>query len=325
MQPPTAPQLVCPYILLAYVPLTCPADVVANGSETASLTKRVDEHQNTVNSILEKFKEYLMAEVSNRDKLEKQVNQFQYTLKEVKGRVGVLEPKFKAMLGDMDKLETDVDEIRNDNSFMSATTKSDSGPTSFFQDQIERLGSSVQVLTKKLKELEADVDMHRMVINELNEKTNKSDGLKSEHGWPVVQPVQGDGWATSNGDSDGWVASSSNGHGKAVDKSEALDVVRLDIKVVSHTFYSQRWRGGITDRFPRLTERVGERDPALAANTGQWDRREARHRQLPNARSAVREISQLLEGHRGIGAWQRLRRSRMGNARSSCVPSRVLR
>ena len=305
--------------------LTCPADVAATGSDIASLTKRVDEHQNTVNSILEKFKEYLMAEVSKRDKLEKQVNQFQYTLKEVNGRVGVLEPKFKAMLGDMDKLETDVDEIRNDNSFMSATTKGDSGPTSFFQDQIERLGSSVQAAMKKLKELEGDVDMHRMVINKLNEKTNKSDDLKSEHGWPVVQPVQGDGWATSNGNNDGWVASSSNGDGKAVDRGEALDIVRLDTKLVSHTFYSQPWRGGIADRFPRLTERVGERARALAANTGQCYRREARHRQLPNSRGAVREVSQLLERDRGIGGRQRLRISRMGNARSSFVPPRVLR
>jgi archaellum component FlaC len=197
------------------------ANVTANGSDTASLKKRVDEHQDTVNAILERFNEYLMSEVSKRDKLEKQVNEFQYLLKNVKGRVGVLESKFKAMVGDMDELEVAVNDVRNDNSFMSATTKGDSGPTSFFQDQIERLGSSVQAAMKKLKELEGDVDMHRVIINELNQNA-KSDGLKFEQRRAVAKSAEGDGWATS-----------STNNGKAVGRSEDFDMVELHRKVVS--------------------------------------------------------------------------------------------
>ena len=199
------------------------ANVTANGSDTASLAKRVDEHQDAVNAILEKFNEYLMTEISKREELEKRVNQFQYVLREVKGRVGVLEPKFKGMQTDMDDLEGAVAEVRNDNSFMAATTQHASGPSGFFQDQIERLGGSVKAAMTKLKELEGDVDMHRMIINELNSKA-ESDGSKFDH-----QNPGGDGWATS----------SSNANGKAVSKSETADVAQFYAKVVSCTFYLQ--------------------------------------------------------------------------------------
>ena len=201
------------------------ANVTANGRDTASLAKRVDEHQDTVNAILEKFNEYLMTEISKHEELEKRVNQFQYVLREVKGRVGVLEPKFKGMQTDMGELEGAVAEVRNDNSFMAATTQNASGPSGFFQDRIERLGGSVKAVTKKLKELEGDVDMHRMIINELNSKA-KSDGSKFDQGWEVAQNGEGNGWATS----------SSNRNGKAVSKSEAADVAQFYAKVVSCGF-----------------------------------------------------------------------------------------
>lgn len=199
----------------------CHAEVTSSGNDTASLKKRVEEHQNTVEAILKKFNEYLTAETSKREELASQVNRFQFVLRELKGRVGVLEPKFKAMLSDMDKVEADVEEIRNDNSFMSVTTQNANGPSSFFQDQIEKLGRNVEAIKKKLKGLEGDVDMHRVVINELNQNAN-NDGLTSVQQWGVSSVVE-----------DG-------GSGKASSRSDVFDAVDLCRRVVSATFPSFR-------------------------------------------------------------------------------------
>lgn len=198
------------------------ANVTANVGNIVGLKKRVDEHQETVNAILEKFNEYLMAEISKRGEVEKRVNQFQFVLREVKGRVGALEPKFKGIQTDMDDVEAKVDDIRKDSSFLSATSKNKGGPSDFFQDQIEKLGRIVGTAMKKLKELEGDVDTHRMIINELNSKTT-SDGSRFNQGWAVAQNPEANGWVTSLGSG-----------GKAVaGKSEDFNVAEFHFKMVS--------------------------------------------------------------------------------------------
>lgn len=137
-------------------------------SDAILLEKQVREHQGTVIEILEKFNEHLQAETKKREEQSKQFTEVQGVLKNIKGRTGYLESKFKTLAVDFDELEVSVQSIRNQNGFAAATTNnSNTGLSQSIADRIEKLQSG-------LKSAQADVDTHRTLLNELGEQAGSA-------------------------------------------------------------------------------------------------------------------------------------------------------
>lgn len=147
--------------------------------------------------ILEKFNEHLTAGVTKHEELSKQVNELQYTLKNVKGRTGVLESKFKAMAADMDEVEMGLQSVRNGDGSKAASTKTaETDLTHYVSDKMEKLEAD-------LKAVQGDVDMHRVVINEFSEANRPRPGSDQNMQWRDSWPANNDGWTVgSNGTSD---------------------------------------------------------------------------------------------------------------------------
>lgn len=173
--------------------LTTPIDFTAATNDTTAVEKKVIEHQDTVTKILEKFNEHLSSGATKQEELGKQFTEIQGVLKNVKGRTGVLESKFKTIAVDVSELEMDVQKTRNEKGSMAATTNTkNAGLPKFVHDRIEKLQAG-------LKTVEADVDTHRALLNEL--------GQNDRDKW-VNGGIQS-GWNASNLDTAEWAVSSS--------------------------------------------------------------------------------------------------------------------
>lgn len=271
--------------------LTSPQDFATNVSDTAALEK-VTNLQDTVRQLLEKFNEELSIEVAKREALSKQATEIQYGLKNVKGRTGALEAKFKTMSEDIDELEVTVQGIRNENGFMAATTNtSDAGLATYVYDRIDKLEAGVTGIDKlqaSINSLRADVEMHRVVLNDM--------GQKHEAGW--VNGGNQNGWGGSRDDDDsdwavaaaannenGWANASSSDGGRTVGKSEMPDA-QLLMKVVSSLFRDKSRSRHVANNVSCLDE-DGEGDESLQGSQGD----ESPDRQLFNSRYAVRDVS----------------------------------
>ena len=172
--------------------LTPEADLAVQTNGVDGLEKKVERHQDTVTKILEVFNESLVAESAKREETDRQVANCQYEVKNVKGRIGGIEHKFKAMSNDVEELEVAVAEVKNDNSFMAATTpttntKGDAGLSTFVYDRMDKL-------EKMVKELEDDVSTHRVILNELGREKrqiDRYDGGSKQEGWAFASIENG--------------------------------------------------------------------------------------------------------------------------------------
>ena len=131
-----------------------------------ALNKHVDHHVDTVNEILEKFKDYLLAEVGKREELEKQVERLNFSSTGTKGRVGTLAEKNKTLEADLDDLTL---RQGNDDREIYTWTARDANReanrdlSTYFEDELDKMRRGFE----DMENLQRDVQAQAAAIDEL--------------------------------------------------------------------------------------------------------------------------------------------------------------
>lgn len=146
--------------------LTLNLDEHATKIEMEALNTHVDQHVTTVNGILEKFRDYLLAEVSKREELEKQVERLGFNSTGTKGRVGKLEVKIKSLEQEMDELT--IQQSKNDQDIFSWSAKDSADNLSaYFEDKMEKLKGMFTLKSFDIEGIQNEVKAQAAAIDEL--------------------------------------------------------------------------------------------------------------------------------------------------------------